>query len=288
MITQEQRALRQKYIGSSESAAILGVDPYMSAADVWLIKTGAADGFAGNAATERGSILEGAILDWAEKKLAMPLKRNVMVIASDELRAANLDALIETANPQIVEAKSTVSRDEWGDDGSDEIPERVMVQIHHQMAVMGPLARIAWVPVLMAGFASLDFRMYRIERNDELADMIANADVDFMRNFVIPRKAPDDYHPSLEVLKRVRRVPQKTVAISDELVLAWRGAADAASAADKAKKKAEADLLAAIGDAEAATCGVGLVTYMEQKRKGYTVEPTSYRVLRLKNSPEGR
>ncbi len=39
-ITNRQRKLRQDHIGSSDMAAILGVDPWRTAYDVWLEKTG--------------------------------------------------------------------------------------------------------------------------------------------------------------------------------------------------------------------------------------------------------
>lgn len=39
-ITQKQREFRRSHIGSSDIAAILGKDPYKTAYDVWLDKTG--------------------------------------------------------------------------------------------------------------------------------------------------------------------------------------------------------------------------------------------------------
>jgi len=55
---------RTKTIGASEIGAILGVNPYMSPVDVWMVKTLRKPEFEGNAATERGLILEPAIAAW--------------------------------------------------------------------------------------------------------------------------------------------------------------------------------------------------------------------------------
>ena len=59
---------RSKTIGASEIGAILGVNPYMTPADVWMVKTLRKPEFAGNEATERGLILEPAIAIWFAKQ----------------------------------------------------------------------------------------------------------------------------------------------------------------------------------------------------------------------------
>lgn len=40
MITDKQREQRRRYIGGSDMAAILGVDPWKTQVDLWLEKTG--------------------------------------------------------------------------------------------------------------------------------------------------------------------------------------------------------------------------------------------------------
>jgi putative phage-type endonuclease len=279
-LTTEQREARRHYIGSSDSPAIMGLDPYRSAADVWLEKTGRAADFAGNDATDRGNYLEPALLAFAEQTLGVPLTRDVMVKHQGGVLAANLDA-VNYDGPFIVEAKSSVVPEGWGEQGTDQVPDRVLVQTHHAMYVAGIAFRVAWVPVVLPGFRSFDFRMYCVARNDALAEAVAQAGVAFMERHVRTDTPPDDFRPSLEVLKRVRREPNKTVSIADELALAYTLAKAQYAEAKQHCEQAERSLLAAMGDAEAAECPTGKFTYFQVSRKAYTVEATTYRQLRF-------
>lgn len=292
MITVEQRELRKKYIGSSDAPAILGVDPHRSAYDVWLEKTGQADGFEGNADTDRGNLLEPVLLAWAENKLSAALLRDQFIVHEDGVLAANCDGIQPKIHvgplpppltePFVVEAKTGTNADEWGEPGSDEVPDRVLIQTHHQMYVAGPDYRVAWVPVLLPVFGRFDFRLYKVERNDELADVVAQRGVMFWREHVEPRIPPNGCLPSLEVLKRVRREPNKSVPVADELVDRLIVArADMKQAADEVEA-AQVALLTALADAEGGTYSRGVCTYLETKRKGYTVEPSTFRSLKIK------
>ncbi len=293
MITQEQRELRKRYVGSSDAAAIMGLDPYRSAADVFLEKTVQADGFEGNENTDRGNLLEPVVLNWAEQQLHGVFLRDVMVVHPNGLLAANLDAYQPKVHiggvndePFIVEAKTTVDCDDWGEPGSDEIPDRVLVQSHHQMIVAGPEYRVVYVPVLMPAYRAFEFRMYRVTRNEELSQRVEDAGSSFMERFVRSGTRPDDFKPSLEVLKRIRRLPNKTIELPDEVVDAWTFAKAVAKDTAENVKVAETALLAAMRDAEAGTFAKGTITYFETNRKGYSVEPCTYRTLRLKGAKQ--
>jgi putative phage-type endonuclease len=297
MITAEQKIARQGRIGSSDAAAILGLDPYRSAADVWLEKTGQADGFDGNEHTERGNLLEPVLLRWAKGQIAKEEEASDLIpnFESDiafthpsGLLIANLDAVMypnmQADGPVgIIEAKTTVDNEGWGEPGTDQVPDRVNVQVHHQFVCV-PSARVAWVPVLLPGFKKFDWRLYRVERNDELCAIVENAGLDFMERFILPRVRPDDYRPSLEVLKRVRREPKKTIPISDELIDNFVVARAARKQAEEACELAQAELLSALGDAEAGEGSALTVTYMQTTRKGYTVAESTYRQLRTKKT----
>lgn len=291
-INTKQRAARQRFIGSSDSAAILGVDPYRSAGDVWLEKTGKVEPFAGNADTDRGNLLEPVILTWAEQQLGAPLVRDVFIPPTPDLpfMGANLDALIEgDGRLEIVEAKSSVNADEWGEQGTDEIPERVIVQVHHAMLLRGAGCRIAHVPVLIPGFKSFDWRMYRVMRNDEICAIIVERGEEFWEKHVKRDIEPSGFKPSLEVLKRMRREPNKIVPVDAALVDAVIVARAMRKQADEESEAADAALIAALGDADAGTYGPGLrFTYHTTKRAGYVVKPTEYRSLRFPKNPKPR
>lgn len=283
MITQEQRLARADKIGSSDAAAILGLDPYRSAADVYLEKTGQAAGFEGNDNTDRGELLEPAIIEYAMRELGWAhCGRDRMFTHASGLLVSNLDACAPD-NGEIIEAKTTVDPTGWGQDGTDEVPERVLAQVHHQFVCV-PSARVAWVPVLMPGFKKFDFRLYKVARNDELCAAVEQQGLDFMRNHVLPRVQPSDFRPSLEVLKRVRRTPSKIVPVADELVERYLAATAAKKTVCDDCEKAQSYLLAAMGDAEGATWSGGSITYFEVNRKEFVTAASTYRQLRVKQS----
>lgn len=283
MITKEQRELRKKYLGSSDLPSVLGMDSWRTIGDVWLEKTGRvvidekesdAQGF--------GTTFEGAVLDHFEKKHDVTLKRHLFL--SNGVFCSNLDGMIDGSSPEVVEAKTTGIGEEWGSTGTDEIPERVLIQVHEQMYVVSKATnkecRIAWVPVLIPAYRHFEVRIYQIKRNDSLIDSAVRIGEQFWKNHVLTDVPPESFVPSLDILKRTRRIPSKTVSIADQLVLDWADASAQLSAAKKRADEAQAAVLAAMIDAEAAEWGGGTITYFEQSRKGYTVEPTSYRVLR--------
>jgi putative phage-type endonuclease len=284
VITPEQRELRRKYVGSSDAPALFGLDPYRTAADVWLSKTGRVEDGETTEAQDRGNLLEPAVLDWAEREIGEWFARGSF-LASGHL-CANFDGIHDgpgrTVSPFLVEAKTTTKADEWGEPGTDEVPERVIVQVHHQFVVAGHDFRVAYVPVLMPLFGRFDFRMYEVRRDDALAEAVAARGREFMERYVLKDTPPPDVLPNLDVLRRVRREPGKVVQVADELVDAWQAERAARLEAEKREAEAQRALLAALGEAEAGDFGRGRVTYLETKRKAYAVEETTYRTLRVK------
>jgi putative phage-type endonuclease len=279
MITVEQRQLRRKFLGGSDAPAVIGVDPNRSAHDVYLDKTGQLEDFRGNANIERGVDLEPAIMSWAERELGRPIERDVMIVHKSNLLAANFDGLL--SETESIEAKSSVLTEEWGDQGTDQVPDRVIVQVHHGFACR-PSLRVCYVPVLLPGFRSFDFRMYRVERNRALVESVEAIGIEFMERNVKLGIAPSDSKPSIEVLKRMKRFPGKFVDVPIELVLHWEAAKLTAKTARDIEEAAKADVIAALGDAEGGRLeDRRQLTYMETKRRAYEVAESTYRTLKI-------
>lgn len=290
MLSPEQRESRRRYLGSSDAAAIVGMDPWRTPFDVWARLTGRLpdDPDAGPAA-ELGTYLEAGLLDYAEAKLGVALHRHVQLIHPDGHAACNLDALAPRPVGRIVEAKVSglLGRpefaDEWGEPGTDEVPAHVLLQVHHQLYVANAqpdLADIAEVEVIaLLGFRG--FVRYRVRRHDDLVGILAEREAQFLRDHVEANVPPGDL-PRMDTLKRLLRVPVTPPPPIDEtLVTAWRAAAEARKAAERVEDEMKRAVLAALGDGDAGVCSLGTLTYREQTRPGHTVEPATYRVLRL-------
>lgn len=276
MLTSEQRTARRAYIGSSDAPAILGVDPFRNRHDVFLDKTRDLEDFT-SPAIEAGNLLEPVLIDWCSRQLDRPIRnRGTMHVRGD--LACNLDA--DLSDTEIIEAKTTGMVDHWGEENSDEVPDKVLVQTHHAFHCTG--AVVAYVPVILARF-SLKFALYRVERNDKVCEAVAAECIDFMQNNVRKGIAPVGA-PSLDVVKRVRRQPETWCDVPDELVEAWQQHRKARLAAEKIEDEAQAAVLAALGTCDGGRTGLGDLTHLEYSRKGYTVAPSKYRQLKLKGS----
>lgn len=285
MLTAEQKAVRATGLGASETAAALGLDPYKSPADLWLEKTGRATGFDGNEATDRGNFLEEPLIKFAEKYLDVTAQRGVQLRSKRHPEIiATLDAIVLEQH-EVIEAKSTVVDDEWGDPGTDQVPKKVLIQVHQQMYCVGDESQIAWVPVIIPAYKRFEWRMYCVRRIPSLVDEAVEGALDFWNRYVKTDTRPDDYRPSMEFLKRVKRAPNKTTSIPVDLVRSWARARDIRLAAEKNEEEKKAALLASLDDAEAGEFDGGRVTFMESNRKGFVVEPTTYRTLRIKGQP---
>lgn len=286
-ITEQQRLARKNGIGSSDAPAIMGVDLHQTIGDIWLVKTGKATDFDGNDATDSGNDLESSLLNYAERKLGVRLDRNVNAAhpAHPEL-AANLDGLV-AASKTPVEAKSTGVVDEWGE-AEDAVPNRVNVQCHFQMACLGEKSIQCYVPRVSPGFKRFDWQLHIIERDNELAEMIVEGCLDFWWKYVQKDIRPDDFRPSLEVLKRVKREPNKIISLpakAIEIVASLEAAKEAAKVAKADVEQRQAELIALLDDAEGGTLPDGrLATWMIQKRSGYVVSPTEFRQLKFKKA----
>jgi len=303
MLTAEQIEQRKNHIGASDMAAILGLSKYQSAYDIWLTKTGQyeepAEAFGGP--MHIGNRCEPMILDEAEDHLG-PLERNIVCPAPDGLPiSARLDARLLTTH-EPVEAKTAGMKGplslDWGDEGTDEIPEMYIVQLQVQM-----LCANANMSHLVAFLGGRGFTFYRVERNRPLCDIIVDRAVQFWQH-VTDQTPPPDTMPSLEIISRIHRVPEKTINIEPALLVDWLTAKEMKKRAEEAEGLAKATLLVAMGDAEAATCGeVGGLSFFSQSRGSLDTarmkaeqpdiyrqysKTSTFRVLRHKKPKAGR
>jgi len=294
MLDDFTRRQRQKYLGSSDMAALCGKDPWRTAGDVWAEKTGRVVNDRNSTPMTVGQYLEPAILSWTEDTLETPLMRDVFLIHRNEIHACNLDAIAHVRQPAaVIEAKAIglIGRphymDEFGEAGTDELPVHIIIQVHHQFAVLDatdsalfPPVTEALVPVLLIGKG---FVLYHVPKNVDLCAAIVEEGERFWTDHVLGDTPPPE-SPSLDTLRRLQRHADEGVPVDQELVLAW----EAAKADTKAAKTFEdlqlRELVNALGPAEVGTCPLGRFTYYEQTRKSYTVEETTFRVPRFQKA----
>jgi putative phage-type endonuclease len=161
----EEKERRRATLGSSEIAAVCGVNPYSSIHSVWLSKCRSVD-FEWNEATRLGHLLEPVILDIYADRYGHTLTRGeYLVHPSEPWASCTPDAYVDDAGG-LVEAKLVGLRSifQWGygntdDQESDAIPLHYLCQAQWQLAVTGR----PWCDV--SALLGTEFRTYRIRAN---------------------------------------------------------------------------------------------------------------------------
>lgn len=169
---------RQKYLGGSDIAAILGISPWRTPLDVYLDKVEGKQPEDPSKAQifRRGTRMEPYILDLLTEEHGIQIvqRGNRYRDTLHDFIAAEIDA--EAATGENIEVKSAnqFAAKNWGEQFTDEIPVYYTAQAMHGMMVREAPATI--FPVLIG---SDDFRVYRVERDDETIAAIRAKEVEF-------------------------------------------------------------------------------------------------------------
>jgi predicted phage-related endonuclease len=290
-LTPEQREKRQNSVGGSDVPAILGISPFKSASDIYLAKTVGVNQ-SSSPAIEAGDRLESTVVSWAMDRL----KINDMKWSSANVRRtknlnctkggsvpahANLDFMFIA--PEIgrcgLEAKTTSLGSHWGAEGTDEVPEHVLLQCLWQAEVAD--LNMIYVAVLIAD-RGFHFKVYEIdpEQYKEEREEMINGVGYFWNNYVMEERAPDETLPTIETLKKVIRTPNKTTQLQENAVKQWLDAKENLERAKKEEAETRKTVLNSMEDAEEGQSSLGTLTYYEYERKGYEVSPTKYRQIK--------
>lgn len=242
---------RRSGIGASESAPIvLGVDRFgRSAADVYAAKVlDDRKTSSPNQALQRGNLLEPAVVAWyAAETGNVPThtgpKQRTIRSAAHPWMFATPDGLLPD---RVVEAKTSMRRDGWGEPGTNEIPLEYLIQAHHQMLCTN--LRLVDLPVL---FGSFEFALFVVPFEQELADMIVSETGKFWTDNVLAKVPPPSRTVGdAEILYR-RDTGAVQVATPDlaEAMAQLRAAKETLRAAEAAEAALAEQVKAAMADA---------------------------------------
>lgn len=190
--------LRSQYIGGSDAAAVIGLNPFTSPFSLWMEKTGQKPPFEGNLATQVGTYLEDFVAGLFEEQTGKKVRReNATLFNTDYPWAvANVDRLIvgEDAGLEI----KTVSALSTKMFRNGEYPPRFYCQACHYMAVTG---KPMWYVAVLIG--NSDFKVFEIPRDEDEIAALMQAEKDFWENHVVPKIAPppDGQEPTDESLR---------------------------------------------------------------------------------------
>ena len=191
MLTDEQLQERSQGLGGSDAPAVAGVDPYRSAVQVYLEKTGqlAPDDLGDVEAVHWGNVLEDVVAQEFSRRTGLKVRRDNRCFYHDDYPEllAHIDRRVDGENA-ILEIKTTshFAGQDWGEPGTDEVPARVLLQGVHYMAVLG-VERV-YFPVLIGG---QDFRIYQADRHDRLVARLVERERAFWADHVQAQDPPD-------------------------------------------------------------------------------------------------
>ena len=171
---EEWLALRHKYIGGSDAAAVVGMNAYVSPYTLWAEKTGRLPGFEGNLATEVGTYLEEFVAQKFAQETGKKVRKSNQSWFNDQypFAIANIDREIvgEDAGLEI----KTTSEMNLKKFKSGEYPANYYVQIVHYLAVTG---KQRWYLAVLIG--NREFKWFTIERDEDEIKALMDAEADF-------------------------------------------------------------------------------------------------------------
>lgn len=206
-------ALRRWHVGSSESAALFGASPYMTAFEMAVAKKRGIELFRENERTEWGKRLQGAIAGAFEEEYAVRVERADHryyeaepgshfgcsidhIIREVEPGAAHglhrdIQQFYDAYGPGILEIKnvdSWIFRDEWQDERA---PNHIEIQVQHQLGV----THYRWAVIFALVGGNHTHTILR-ERNDaaanELEDRIGKFWEDYNKGVMPDPMMPRD------------------------------------------------------------------------------------------------
>lgn len=270
--TDEWKAFRHNYIGGSDAACVVGMNPYKSALGLWAEKTGRVEPFAGNISTECGHVLEPLVAKlWCEKTGKRVKNENCTYVNTDYPYAcANIDRKV-IGEKAFLEIKTTTSvpimRALRRND--EEFPVAYYCQCVHYMAVTG--YRKCYLAVLVN---NRELFTYELNYEDVAGDvrMLMQMEFEFWKRYVLGDEMPDadESADAAKVLSELYPEDEP----GKEVNLGADSHNDIAMFLDRkkqiAEKKKEQDLAQnrlkqAMGDAATGYCGLYTVTWKADK-----------------------
>jgi len=288
---------RRLTVGASDVPTILGVNRYKSPYSLWMEKHGDVlpEDLSENEAVKWGDILEPVVRSETERRLGMQIqydgKYKILVSSDHPFLSCTLDGYLSEPSmyiremfeggiegPGVLEIKTAgkYAREDF-DNGS--LPIQYVVQVMAQMIVTG--YRWGLVAYLLEGST---FGIAPVEWGPGLARDITSSAKSFVDSLrrgdapdpdhrdlgTIARMFPDDHGGTMELDSEFDEIDTRLL----ELKLATKN--DAIEI-----KSLEAKIKDAIGDNTFGVSPGGIrYSFKSQTRKGHSVSPSTYRVLR--------
>jgi putative phage-type endonuclease len=187
--------LRRKALGASEISAVMGVNPYLSAWDLWARKTGELQGvpIETNPRMRVGKAIERGIADAYAQETGFEVEWSDRTVVHPKRpwQCCTPDAYVRTSPERRgwnggVDCKAVAMDQfyEFGDPGTDAVPDHVSLQCQWTCSTLD----CYWWDV--AACTGSELRIYTVLRDLELEGMLLEAGDEFWRKHVLANVPP--------------------------------------------------------------------------------------------------
>lgn len=170
----EWKENRRSGIGSTDTAAIMGLSKWKTPIEVWKEKVGLAEPVFVNWHMKRGHALEPLIRNHYAESTGREVYNMRGSVMHPEMTwlFASLDGY--TTDNRLCEFKAPTTKHGWGDAGTDEIPMEYLVQVQHAMFVTG-----MEVADIGASFGGAEPVYYEVPADKAVQGLIVDAATEF-------------------------------------------------------------------------------------------------------------
>lgn len=285
-------ALRREGIGSSDAAAVLGINPWSSAMDVYAEKLGLygePDQGPPSEYARWGQILEPHVIEEFRSSTGRQVVREGRLLRSRArpFQQTTLDARQRKTgvrSPGSLEVKTT--KFDW----NDGVPVDIMAQVQHSFAVTG----FEWGSIAVWNRTTCEFQWLDVEPEREYIDELNERELDFWSGLAKGEPPePDDSDQCARALRAIYPKPLEGLVldldgemldVTDDLELVKQEMGDL----KKRRTALENQIKSAIGNAEAGLLPNGVMyTHKLQHRPSTISKESSFRVLRRKEARHG-
>lgn len=307
---------RRSTIGASEISCLLGIHPYMTAFELFAIKSGQykreqlQTKITANSITlpptERGNLLEIVAFDlirklrpdWTVRPNQIP--GGIVMVDREARISSTPDAFVfcdgMTGSVQVKSVAENKFKSDWvnADTGAVEPPLYAVVQGMID-AHLSDCTK-AFVAPLVIGFGA-ELHLIEVEFHAKLLAKARELVADFWRRIEANEQYPPDFARDGAALASLYADDDgNTIDLGDDArmveVLAARTALKeiekAGDDAAKQRKPLDAEIISRLGNATAGRLGDGrVISAPTTRRKGYSVEPSQFRAVRIKENVNG-
>ena len=266
----ESQIVRPHGIGGTDIAAILGLSPYKTPLEVWAKLIGQQNLCDKDMLHLRfGQHAESFIASEYERSTKLKTHTYPQTIYHSEhgFMFGHIDRLVSEPNEEVVsidgqiktnrilecKTASAFNRSEWGDEGTDQIPATYLMQCAWYLAITR--CQFADVAVLVG---NNDFRIYHVERDLELEDLLISHATRFWFEHVLTKTPPKPQTPEDAALLYPKHDDDAQIEASTEVLESFQKYKEVLNQSQILSSECErlkTEILNYMGDAEKLTAG---------------------------------